>query len=54
MADLAELTRVCQILLEHHRAHADDDEMWDEFVKARNLRDLAWLERVALFPHPLP
>jgi hypothetical protein len=41
-----------QALLEGHRAHPDEDQIFDDLLKARAAMERAWLELLAAAPSP--
>ena len=41
-----------QALLEGHRAHPEEDQIFDDLLKARAAMERAWLELLAAAPSP--
>lgn len=41
--DLALETEALQVMLEAHRAHPDDDELYADYLKAKARCEVAWL-----------
>lgn len=42
---LAEASEAYQALLEGHRAHPDNDELYEDMLKAKAAMEIAWLEQ---------
>jgi hypothetical protein len=49
---LSDATDCYQTLLEGHRAYPDNDELFEDLLKARAAMEVAWLERMADEPFP--
>jgi hypothetical protein len=43
---LQEATEAYQAMLEGHRAHPDDELIWEDLCKARQAMEIAWLNQI--------
>jgi hypothetical protein len=44
--DLAIETQAYQVFLEGHRAHPDDEDLYEDMLKAKAAMEVAWLKQL--------